>query len=286
MRSGNDTLQRFFGGRQLLIATKHGKERVIGPALETALGVRCTVAPGLDTDRFGTFTGERPRSESALATARSKCLAALASSDCTLAVASEGSFGPHSTMMLVPADDEIVLLIDRRNDLEIAARQVSLDTNFGATQVGSEAELVSFAETAQFPSHAVILRAPQSDADVIRKDITSWDDLLQSYRTLAAQHTAVHAETDMRAMYNPTRMRVIGEAVDKLVQTIGSCCPACATPGFSVVEVKRGLPCRLCGTPTQLAVARVYRCASCAYVREEPAAEMQADPRHCDYCNP
>ena len=286
MHTDSDTLQRLFSGRQLLVATKHRKEQVIGPALAAALGVRCTVAPGLDTDRFGTFTGERSRRDTALATARSKCLAALATSDCTLAVASEGSFGPHPTMMLVPADDEIVLLIDRRNGLEIAARQVSLDTNFNAAQVASEAELVHFAETAQFPSHALILRASQGDMNGIRKGITSWEDLLHSYRTLSAQHTAVHAETDMRAMHNPTRMRVIEAATGKLIETISSCCPACTTPGFSVVEVKRGLPCSLCGAPTQLAVARVYRCARCEYVREEPVSEAQADPRHCGYCNP
>ena len=50
-----------FEGRKLLIATKHKKEIVIAPILEKELGVTCFVAPDLDTDELGTFTGEVER---------------------------------------------------------------------------------------------------------------------------------------------------------------------------------------------------------------------------------
>ena len=40
-----------FEGRNLVIATKHEKQKVIAPILEKALGVNCFVANDLDTVR-------------------------------------------------------------------------------------------------------------------------------------------------------------------------------------------------------------------------------------------
>ena len=57
-----------FQNRQLLIATKHNKERVIAPLLEEALGVTCVVNDTFDTDTLGTFTGEVERTLDPLAT--------------------------------------------------------------------------------------------------------------------------------------------------------------------------------------------------------------------------
>ena len=59
-----------FEGRKLLIATKHKKEIVIAPILEKELGVTCFVAPDLDTDELGTFTGEVERRDDPFTTAR------------------------------------------------------------------------------------------------------------------------------------------------------------------------------------------------------------------------
>ncbi|GBL35844.1 hypothetical protein EMGBS15_14390 [Filimonas sp.] len=44
-----------FEGRRLLVATKHGKEQVIAPILESALGVICVLPSNLDTDVLGTL---------------------------------------------------------------------------------------------------------------------------------------------------------------------------------------------------------------------------------------
>ena len=59
MRGGEVTLS----GRRAVLATMHGKEEVIVPAL-APLGLALSVCPGLDTDRFGTFSGEVPFSTS------------------------------------------------------------------------------------------------------------------------------------------------------------------------------------------------------------------------------
>jgi hypothetical protein len=66
----------------------------------------------------------------------------------------------------------------------------------------------------------------------------------------------VHIETDMRAMYNPTRMKNIENATLDLVKKFKQFCPECGWPGFEIAETKIGLPCGLCYFPTQLACDR------------------------------
>lgn len=62
-----------FLGRRLVIATKHQKETIIGPRVESKLGALPFVPKNLDTDVLGTFTGEIERSSDPLSTARQKC---------------------------------------------------------------------------------------------------------------------------------------------------------------------------------------------------------------------
>ena len=52
-----------FAGRNLLIASKHKKERVIAPFVVEALGIKDVFISDFDTDSLGTFTGEISRKE-------------------------------------------------------------------------------------------------------------------------------------------------------------------------------------------------------------------------------
>jgi hypothetical protein len=277
-----------FRNRTLLIATKHGKEKVIAPILERELGVTCIVTPGFDTDQFGTFAGEVERTDDPLSTARKKCLLAMQAAQCDMAVASEGSFGPHPSLFFIPADDEILIFIDKKNGLEVAARNLSTDTNFNFRKIISEDDLLDFATTVQFPSHGLILRNSKSDFADIRKGITDWEALLDTYHQINDLHATVYAETDMRALYNPTRMKVIEQTAIKLASKINSLCPSCNTPGFDIAERIKGLPCQLCNFPTQSVLSHRYLCRKCAFTREElyPHGRRNADPRYCDRCNP
>jgi hypothetical protein len=277
-----------FQGRVLLIATRHGKEEVLAPILESGLGVVCQAVPELDTDLLGTFTGEVERVLSPLDAAREKCRLAMELTGHDLAVASEGSFGPHPSIPFLPADEEFLLLVDRRNGLEISVRECSLRTNFSSAQVCTEDELMAFARGVSFPSHALILRGGTSDGTGIMKGVDRMDMLLAGFQSLLEQHGSVQVETDMRAMYNPTRMGVIEEAGRKLLEKCLSTCPSCSRPGFGVREVRTGLPCAQCGTPTRGVIARVLRCEGCGQSREDayPDGVMEADPGRCDACNP
>ena len=277
-----------FDNRTLVIATKHAKERAIAPLLEAALGVRCITPRGLDTDLLGTFTGEVERELDPLATAREKCARAMDATGCDLAVASEGSFGPHPVMVFAPGCDELLVFADRRNGLEIVAREVSASTNFAVAQVSDEAALLDFADTARFPEHALILRKSRDSSADMHKGITDRAALLETFRILRARYPDVCVETDMRAMHNPMRMAVIADATRRLLQLIQSRCPGCAMPGFTVTEVIRGLPCQLCGLPTNAASRHVSACRHCDFTRELrfPDGKTAEDPMYCEFCNP
>lgn len=277
-----------FKGRSLVIATKHEKEKVIAPLLEQALGVVCFIQEGFDTDTLGTFTGEIERELDPIATARQKCLLAMEVSDCDLGIASEGSFGPHPSIFFVSADDEFLIFIDKKNDLEIIVRELSTETNFNGSEIKNEQELLDFADLVKFPSHGLILRKSKIDNSYIVKGITNLEDLKKSFHLMLKKFNNVYAETDMRAMHNPSRMTVIKNATKKLVDKVNSCCPQCNIPGFGVTDAKKGLECSLCGSPTNSTLSFIYSCQKCHFKKEEmyPHKKTTEEPMYCDFCNP
>ena len=62
-------------------------------------------------------------------------------SNCDLGVASEGSFGAHPSLFFASADDELLIFIDKKNNLEIIARELSMETNFNGREIETEKEL-------------------------------------------------------------------------------------------------------------------------------------------------
>lgn len=271
-----------------MIATRHHKERVIAPVLESALGVHCIVPPDLDTDQLGTFSGEVERKEDPLSTARAKCRMALDRTGADLSLASEGSFGPHPHLFFLPSDEEILVLMDTLNNLEIHVRHLNTETNFSGAVLRSESELWAFAEQAGFPAHGLILRKQKDDPSELIKGITQPDQLEQAFRNMMATRSDVYLETDMRAMYNPTRMQVIGKTAVKLVDRIRSCCPLCTWPGFGVTDHVTGLPCEWCGGPTRSVLYTRSTCSHCQHVEENwyPQGRKVEDPGSCEQCNP
>ena len=277
-----------FKGRNLLIATKHEKEKVIAPILEKELGVKCFVALDLDTDELGTFTGEIERKDDPVTTARNKCLMAMELANCDLAVASEGSFGHHPTIFFVPADDEFLLIIDKKNNLEIIVRELSTETNFNCAEINSEKQLYEFSKRIKFPTHGLIIKKAKDDFGEIVKGITNSEKLNSTFQYFISKYGMAYVETDMRAMYNPTRMKVIESATLKLACKINTLCPNCAIPGFGITDSNQGLPCELCNFPTRSTLSYIHTCQKCNYKKEEkyPEGKQTEDPMYCDICNP
>lgn len=275
-----------FAGRDLCIATMHKKETVIAPVLEEALQLNCFVCKELNTDLLGTFSGEVERTLSPLETARQKCLNAISISGCDLAVSSEGSFGPHPTLGFIPCNEEILFLYDKRYNLEIFVKELSLHTNFAGNGFDNFEALKHFANKCLFPSHALIVK--DANGHVIEKGITTWLKLENYFYTALKKGSPVNVETDMRAHFNPTRMNVIEACAHKLAKAILSTCPVCTLPGFVVKRAEPGLPCEQCHMPTRSTLKHLYICNGCGYCKEEiyPYQKEYEDPTHCDFCNP
>lgn len=276
-----------FKNRTLVIATKHEKEKVITPILENALGVHCFINNQFDTDILGTFSGEIERKLDPISTLRKKCQLAMELSNCDLGIASEGSFGNHPSMFFAPADDELLIFIDSKNRFEIITRELSTNTNLNGKYVSNEIELLSFAEKALFPSHALILRKHKDENKDIHKGITHFKELKSTYKKLLNKYESVYVETDMRAMYNPSRMSVIEIAAKKLVDKITSLCPSCNSPGFGIIYYITGLPCEQCNQPTQSTKYYVHGCIKCEFKIEKANPKKNFEtPMFCDFCNP
>ncbi len=278
----------FFAGRTLAIATMHGKEAIIGPILQSELGIDYIVPDSFNTDIFGTFSGEIERSNDPLATARLKCKAAADVTGCDIAIASEGSFGPHPSMVFVPCDDEILVFIDFKNNLEIKVRKISTETNFNGDLFHDWPSAKKFADASLFPSHSLIIRKNKDNSEDTIKGIASWEELKSHFEGHITKYGSAFLETDMRAMCNPTRRKVIEEATHKLLQTIKSTCPDCSKPGYDIKLARPGLPCNDCGAPTASTYSLVYECVHCAHRSEVkyPHGKNTEDPMYCNYCNP
>lgn len=283
----------FFQNRLALLATKHGKEMAIAPILGQETGLLVKTAAGINTDIFGTFSGEIPREGTPLETARKKIEKAFElypEADITLA--SEGSFFPHPEVPFITLNQELILLVDRARGIEITGQSSSTQTNMARATVKTLEELEEFAERIGFPFHGIILKyKPRlSPVPVIWKDIMDKVQL-RGMGWLALRNAdkgEVEAETDMRALYNPTRLQNIQAAAVALAQNMNSFCPGCGMPGFVVTNALPGLPCSQCHLPTKAIKAHVYTCAHCSFSRQQnfPSGKRFQDAMFCDNCNP
>jgi len=279
-------------GQRAVIATMHGKERVISPLLSQELGLIIEVPSGFDTDRFGTFTREIERSGTQLDAARAKIRAAFEHAPhARVAIASEGSFGPHPAIPSLAIGRELVLLVNRETGLELRGHDGDLKTNFGHAVVDTPITALAFAGRKGFPEHGVIVtgsRGNQPAPDIlIRKGIVTPDALDRAVREAVALCGAAFIETDMRAHVNPSRMSAIERATVDLIRKFRSRCPSCGYPGFDVTERIAGLPCEWCGEPTDVIKTEALTCTACGHRIERPATnQIRADPGNCESCNP
>jgi len=277
-----------FHGRPLVIATMHDKERVIAPLVNDALKTNCFVAEGIDTNQFGTFSGEVERVHSAIDAARLKCEEAMKMTGADLAIASEGSFGAHPYIFFSSANEEILLLLDKKNNLEIVGKVLETTTNFKSQWCYSIEQVKAFAKDTLFPSHGIILKDKQLLYEELHKGISEMPQLLEIAASGLKKYGKVWLETDMRAMYNPTRMRNIEAATQNLLSQVKNLCPACSFPGFTIHKIEKGLPCEQCNMPTKAAQAHIYACKRCHHIDQInfPNGKKVENPMYCDFCNP
>ncbi len=277
-----------FEGRSLFIATNHRKESAIQPILERELNVNCFSIPMFNTDQFGTFSGEIERSQSPVDTLKAKCQLGFEVTGCDLVIATEGSFGAHPDLPFCAAHEELILLMDFKNNVSFSARILTTETNFQGKKIKSEEELIAFGESIDFPNQAIILRNEEQSMLYLKKGINDWNELLTAFRVCMRRHDNVFVETDMRAMHNPLRMKHIEQLTLKLITQLKVLCPSCEMPGYGVTSVLPGLPCWICETPTSSVLKHVLTCTACHHQEEVyfPNGRQTEEPTFCPACNP
>lgn len=279
-----------YKGTRILLPTKHQKASAIAPYFREIL--KSNVEEYIvDTDALGTFSGEIERTGNALECARKKCELAIENLGVDFVIASEGSFGPHPFMPFFPCDHEILYFIDRKHGFHLHLSLLSEKTNYQMKEIDSLEALKKFAEQAQFPSHALIVRPNNwQEKSIIFKGIVREDNLEIAFKeSIKHSHdNKAWVETDMRAQFNPSRMKVIAELAEKLAERLTCHCPKCNTPGWGKISVKTGLPCKWCAAETEMVKYEIFGCTKCNYKETANRSDgvKEADPGSCQYCNP
>lgn len=274
-------------GQPVALLTQHGKERVVAPRFRNALGLELRVVDDVDTDAFGTFTRDIARVGTQREAARAKARAGAERAGARFGLGSEGAFVPGPFGFGV-WDLELVVLVDLERGVEVlgTAHEPGLVVQ---SEVATLEELERVAERAGFPEHGLVVRTDTTSTAQMAKGLATWPGLVAAFEVsrAASPRGVAWVESDLRAHMHPTRMSVIGRAVDDLVVRLARGCPACGSPGFGVSGLVRGLPCGACGEPTREPVADELACVACDHRSREPrTAAAFADPGACGFCNP
>lgn len=302
-----------YRGRLVALATRHGKERVLARPLRHGLGASLLHLPEIDTDRLGSFCGTVARTGTAMDACLAKARIAQEQGRTGLAIASEGSFGPHPAVPLLAVGVECLLFLDAERGLTIQEQLLARRTNHSQFRLAaaggpsSGASLEGWLQQVGFPSHGLLVRPLGSGSGGFQASEMPGDGggnapgpLIKDIQDPAALQAAiawaaalspqggVQLETDMRAHRNPTRMASIRQLAFRLVRRIATPCPGCGSPGWGSVGSEEGLPCGWCGSPTALVRLEVLGCPACGLRRGRPRADglLRADPQHCQHCNP
>ncbi len=242
----------------------------------------------MDTDSFGTFSGERPRSMGVRETLEGKVkLACELYPNRRLFLASEGSFAPHPEFPWIMANHEVLFFFDREKDLKLFADSLSIETVAISKEIHESTRIEDVLKEASFPEHALIIRSG-ADEKMIFKGIKSKDELEKALKTCLNKGPIVFVQNDLRSHMNPTRQKVIFSAGERLLEKLTSLCQSCGSPGFSVSETISGLPCQACGRASRFPEFMIFSCPSCGHKVKRPRLDgkKEIDPGECDFCNP
>ena len=233
-------MQQPYLGRQVALLTKHGKQDLLRPILETDLGCHLLHTEHFDTDQLGTFTRDINRCGSQLDAARRKAKIGMELTGARLGIASEGAFGQDPFTSFIAWNTEILLWIDDERGIEITGIAQGPAQSMHR-EVETLQELKKFAADAKFPEHQLVLRPESKDHPEIYKNISDEHTLVRAY-AYARKKSAnglVFVENDLRAFSNPTRQEIIRNATKDLVEKLTSLCPKCTSPGFWIKNIFR-----------------------------------------------
>lgn len=271
-----------YRGRVVAVGTKHGKQHQFAPAFRRVLGAALTT-PAVDTDRFGTFSGEVARTGSPHDAARAKARLAMTVTGLPYGIASEASYGPLPGGWL--GHEEILLFCDDVAGIEIVEGYRTSSVPAVGQRV-SHYDDVPAALLSGLPGQALIVR-PASAVIAITKGITGTAALRPAIETAvsASPEGMALVEPDLRAHHNPSRRLILTALAETMARRLATPCPSCGAPGFGRIDTEPGLPCGVCDSPTPLRHMEIHACAACAHRERRPVGSV-ADPADCPACNP
>lgn len=223
------------------------------------------VPPDLDTDLLGTFSGEVEREGVPSEVVVRKARFGMAAAGVSLGVASEGSFRPHAELSFGVGCHELIAFVDDEAGIVLVEDLFTLETNFGNAKAANTGEIEGFLKKVGFPAHGLIavpndsIKVGHDDrVRLVLEDVpdqqvfkgihapAELERVVEQCAALSSDGLA-HVETDMRAHFNPTRMRAIGVLAQQLGRRLARTCPDCGAPGWGRLHARwetsaKGIP--------------------------------------------
>jgi hypothetical protein len=275
-----------YRGAKVVLPTLHGKGALAQDPFKKLLGMDIQELQ-IDTDQFGTFSGDVERTLSPKESAIAKAKLGLAHSDYQYALASEGTIGADPTIPFINSDIEFVVFLDSINDLVISHTYRSFDITAYSHEYIEGEELEDFLTKVDFPTHQLIVKSLDSGITALAKGIANKSDLTSVLLQATKDgHKKIVIESDLRAHASPSRAKNIRQAFTELAIRISSLCPECESPGWGITSSVRGLPCTDCGEESDAIKAHIYSCISCTHKAEGDPIATSIDPSRCSWCNP
>ncbi len=276
-----------YAGTVIAMGTRHGKERQVAPVFADELGARVVAPPGIDTDQFGTFAGEVPRILTPVAAAVAKARLAMGAARVPYGLASEASYDAWYGMLA--RHTETLVFLDDVRGLQIVESITTPGAPGLARLIGTPDEAVAAATRFGFPEQGAVVKATVGGrVQVFGKGITDAEALgsAADAATAAADDRHASLEPDLRAHHNPSRRHILSSLARRLARRLATRCRHCSAPGYGLMAVHSGLPCRMCGCPTPLIAADSHGCTACGYSETVERVGATAEPCFCPHCNP
>ncbi len=281
-------------GSLIAFATMHGKEKILDSLFQQSIGAKLVVPRLINTDNYGTFSGEVSRLQSVKEVLRAKAREGADLLGLNYGLASEGSFGAHPRIPFLECNQESLMFLDLKNEIEVFSHVISTENCAEYRQVKTEEDLLDFCHRVNLGAQAVILKPSYeySNMDWIVKGLTDEQSVIEAFHRIKDNFSLdnVWVEKDNRAHFNPQRQKVIYQVGEKLINTLSVLCPSCKTPGFQMTDFIKGLKCLDCGLKSDKPLKEIWSCPSkkCTYSETRPRLDgvKMLSPAECHWCNP
>ncbi len=271
---------------KVALATKHGKLDQLLPAFERLENFELVLAE-IDTDVFGTFSGETPRISSPMETGIAKAKAGAAKLGLDYGLASEGTIAPNPAIPWATIDHELLVLVCLSRDITIYETHQSASIVAKSETLSPGIDLDAIFKVFDLPNHAVNLSYSKQSSLSIEKGLRDLDQLRIRIESLWSEGYEPLMESDFRAMSSPSRQANIQACAEKLVARIAAECPGCSEIGFGKISHEFGVPCVGCGeVNSRIAKSERLGCVACDFFELRDLGITSIDPSRCDGCNP